>query len=327
MEFNNQTAAFIIPYWTDDFEKSEVILGKTIEGIANQTDDNWMIILVDDASPSNHLLIYLSKLEENISSKIHVLFNTSNEGPGHSRNKGIEMAREKGISFILFNDADDISHKDRLKTVRNIFNSNNQIDVIYTTFSVIDEYGIIVGQENLSQSIQEILESHVDKQLVGNNVWIDMGTKTGYTNLTSATAVRTSLASQYPFPKEKVSEDFYAWMLYSAGGNEYYYAGEIPTLYRIPQNSGSVTRSRIKEFYSEKARVDERGFKEAIRTAHSRNPALFNFIVVKELLKNFYLKLADTLNRERQHELAQEQINKINQYESEGVDVTILREG
>jgi hypothetical protein len=198
----------------------------------------------------------------------------------------------------------------RLEVARKIFVSDPDASVVYSTFKVIDENSKVVPTEKLTQSIVEILEGHMGHPPQGINAWIDIGTEKGYTNLTSATVVKTELAHKYPFPPEKVSEDSNAWMRYSAGGGKFVYSGEMPTLYRIPQNTaGSSSRSREggkHGFYVQKARVDTDGFTRAVEIAITNGK-----IKVEqrdELLVKFYLKLGETLFRESELDLAQDQV-------------------
>jgi glycosyltransferase involved in cell wall biosynthesis len=302
------TAAFVMPHWTDDFDRTAPFLNNALQGIYSQSDSDWILIIVDDSSPCEKAKSFLKQLELDSQDKIQVIFNEENNGPGFCRNIAINRAYELNLPFILFNDDDDISHVDRLKVVRNKF-QNDQIDVVYSTFQVIDEYDELVEMKDLAQIIQEILEGH-DQPLSGRNVWMEMGTVTGYTNLTSSTSVRTKLACEFPFPSERVSEDYFAWMVYSAGGNEFYFTNEIPTKYRIPRYVKTSTASRIKDYFREQARVDELGFREALKTAKHRNPSLIDEAQEKELIIGFYFKLAETLNRENQDVLVKETLDK-----------------
>ena len=107
---------------------------------------------------------------------------------------------ERNHSIILFNDSDDISHPKRLEAVKKIFLENPQVDVVYSTFEVIDENNRLTPIEKISSPILEILESHMQNPIEGNDIWIKMGTETGITNITSSTAVRMKFAYQCPFP-------------------------------------------------------------------------------------------------------------------------------
>ena len=311
MNFKKGVATFVMPHWRDENDITKKYLDETLEKIFQQTDTNWQLVIIDDLSPSKEAVAYLDEIKKKAPGKIFIIKKTTNNGPGHCRNMGIKWAYERKSPIVLFNDADDISHVDRLKVAREIFVKDPDASVVYSTFKVIDENSNIVPDEKLSPSIIEITDGHKKNPPKGKNAWIDIGTEKGYTNLTSATVVKTELAYKYPFPPEKVSEDSNAWMRYSAGGGKFVYTGKIPTLYRIPQNTaGSSSRSREggkHGFYVQKARVDTDGFTRAVEIAITNG----KIKVEKrdELLVKFYLKLGETLYRENEHDLAQEQVN------------------
>jgi glycosyltransferase involved in cell wall biosynthesis len=313
MDFKNGIATFVMPHWRNENVDSKKHLDETLECILGQTDPNWQLVIIDDLSPCREAVDYLDEVKENNPDKrIIIIKKETNNGPGYCRNMGIKWAYEHDSPIVLFNDADDISNKRRLEVARKIFVEDPEASVVYSTFKVIDEDSNLVPMENLTQSIIEILEGHEGNPPQGINAWIEIGTEKGYTNLTSATVVKTELAYKYPFPPEKVSEDSNAWMRYSAGGGKFVYSGEIPTLYRIPQHTaGSSSRSREggkHGFYIAKARVDTDGFTRAVEIALTNGK-----IKVEErdeLLVKFYLKLGETLYREKELDLAQEQVDK-----------------
>src|SRR5947208_1967073 len=111
---------------------------------------------------------------------------------------------------------------------------------------LIIENNILKPANKISSPILEILESHVQSSLEGNNIWIKMGTETGITNITSSTAVRIQFAYRCPFPNEKASEDFHCWIRMSALGANFKYTSLIPTKYRIPSfMKYQASRTRI----------------------------------------------------------------------------------
>ncbi|MBN2534880.1 MAG: glycosyltransferase family 2 protein [Spirochaetales bacterium] len=312
MDYKNGIATFIMPHWRDENDISKKYLDETLENIFYQTDPNWQLVIIDDLSPCKEARDYLDEVKTKHPDRIHIVKKDTNNGPGYCRNLGIKWAYQHGSPIVLFNDADDISDVRRLEVARRIFVQDTEASVIYSTFKVIDEDSNIVPMSNLTQSIVEILEGHQGHPPQGRNAWIDIGTEKGYTNLTSATVVKTDLAYKYPFPPEKVSEDSNAWMRYSAGGGKFVYSGEIPTLYRIPQHTaGSSSRSREggkHGFYIAKARVDTDGFTRACEIALTNGK--IELEQRDDLLIRFYLKLGETLYRENEHDLAQEQVEK-----------------
>lgn len=312
-DFKNGVATFVMPHYRTDNTQTKVYLDETLKSIFDQTDKNWQLVIIDDLSPCQEAKDYLKEVQaKNPDKKIHIIFKETNNGPGYCRNMGIKWAYEHNSPIVLFLDADDLADPRRLEVARKIFVSDPEASVVYSTFKVIDENSKIVPMEKLTQSIVEILEGHMKNPPQGINAWIEIGTDKGYTNLTSATVVKTELAYKYPFPPEKVSEDSHAWMRYSAGGGKFVYSGEIPTLYRIPQNTaGSSSRSREggkHGFYVAKARVDTDGFSHAIEIAVTNGK-------IKpgdrdELMVKFHIKLGHTLARENEMDLAAEQVAK-----------------
>ncbi len=307
MDFFRGTATFVMAHWANDNVESRFYLEQAIDGIFKQTDPNWQLVIVDDMSPCTEAREYLKKVREKCPEKIYVILKDTNDGPGVCRNIGIKWAYESGSPFILYNDADDISHPERLEVVRSVFVQNPQAAVVYSTFKVIDENNKLVEEKNLTQSILEILEGHRDNPVQGRDAWIQIGTEKGYTNLTSSTAVKTDIAYKYAFPAQIVSEDQHAWLRYSAGGGDYIYSPGIPSLYRIPQGKPTVSRARIKHYYEQKAAVDTDGFMEALRIALEKGCFSGDR---DSLLIKFYVKLGETLGRENQNKLAADQIAK-----------------
>jgi glycosyltransferase involved in cell wall biosynthesis len=318
------SSAFIIPYYANGYEPQEqggqkkLLIADTIEGLFLQTDDDWCAIIVVDMHPNEETHDYLIQLKQKYYPKIDVIFLEQNVGPGVSRNLGVIKALERGHTIILFNDSDDISHPKRVEVVKKIFLDNPLVDVVYSTFEVIDENNRLTPIEKISSPILEILESHVQNPLEGNNVWIKMGTETGITNITSSTAVRIKFAYQCPFPNEKASEDFHSWIRMSAFGANFKYTSSIPTKYRIPsfmKYQASRTRIGPSNFNQIKARVDSDGFSKATEIALARN--IIKPEAIPMIKAKFYKRLAKSMRREMENELANELLNKAAQLEYE----------
>ena len=94
------------------------------------------------------------------------------------------------------------AHPRRLEVTKDLFLENPQIGVVYSTFEIIDEKNNLTPIERITTSILEILESHTHP-LEGKDVWIKMGTETGYTNLTSSTACPCKICISMSFPKRR----------------------------------------------------------------------------------------------------------------------------
>jgi glycosyltransferase involved in cell wall biosynthesis len=319
------SSAFIIPYFANGYDqqqwqgrKKKLLIADTIEGLFLQTDEDWCAIIVVDMPPNGETHDYLIQLKQKYYPKIDVVFLEQNVGPGVSRNLGVLKALGRGHNMILFNDSDDISHPKRLEVVKKIFSKNPQIDVVYSTFEVIDENNRLTPIEKISSPILEILESHVQNPLEGDNIWIKMGTETGITNITSSTAVRIEFAYQCPFPNEKASEDFHSWIRMSAFGANFKYTPLIPTKYRIPsfmKYQASRTRVGPSNFNHIKTRVDSDGFSKATEIALARN--IIKPEEIPMIKAKFYRRLAKSMRREMENELANDLLNKAKHLEYE----------
>jgi len=319
---NRISSVFIIPHYAAENEqetdRKKPLIADTIDGLFSQTDEEWCAIIVVDTKPDEKTNDYLIQLKQKYFPKIDIIFLERNVGAGVSRNVGVLKALERGHSIILFNDSDDISHPKRLEVVKNIFLENPHIDVVYSTFEVIDENNKAIPVEKISSPILEILESHLQTPLEGENIWIKMGTETGITNITSSTAVRIKYAYQCPFPNEKASEDFHTWMRMSASGANFKYTPLIPTKYRIPsfkKYQASRIRIGLNNFNRIKARVDSDAFSKAIEIALSKN--IIKPEEIPTLKSKFYKRLAKSMKRERENDLVTELLNKAAQAEYE----------
>lgn len=86
-------------------------LADSIRCIQKQTYQNWELLITDDASNDEQTALILRKfaLED---SRIKIMLLTENHGPGYARNKSIERANGRYISFC---DCDDRWTPDKLE--------------------------------------------------------------------------------------------------------------------------------------------------------------------------------------------------------------------
>lgn len=303
-------ATFVMPHYADS-AKADVYLDQTMQSLYGQTDKEWQLVIIDDASPESQDRERLRKLRDRDPERIFIIEQDTNRGQGFCRNVGVRWAREHGSPFVLFQDADDLAHPRRLEATRQTFVERPEVDFVYSTFSIIDEDGNTVPHSRLTPSLLEILHSHRDDPVEGPCAWIRMGVDTGYTTLTSTVAVRTELAVSSPFPHVRASEDAHAWFRMSAAGTSVAYLPSVPCQYRVPQNlAGSSDRNRIgADYYRRKAEVDTDGFFEAISISLERQTIQPG--EVRGLKEAFLRRLALTMEREGQNSLAQEILGMI----------------
>ena len=263
----NNTAAFIMPVKISGDETELHFFRESVESIKHQTDDNWILIMVDDYSDNKAVYDTIDEIKSDLKDKLHVIYSDKNYGAGTARNKGVEYANEIGATFILFNDTDDISDPRRLELVRTAFEEDKTVNVVYTSFDVIDENNNVVPHDRINMSVREIIDGHKVDIVEGENSWIQIATKKKYTNLTSCTAVRTALAYKEPFPIGSVSEDSHTWVRYAAYPGKFVFLRDIKGGYRICSNVESRSRSNNIDFYGQMMKMDSAGFEEAMKIA------------------------------------------------------------
>jgi glycosyltransferase involved in cell wall biosynthesis len=297
-----------MPHYADRPRAGEY-LDAAIAGIHEQTNGQWQLVIVDDASPEPSARARLLALAHAFPDRVEVIFRDVNEGPGTCRNIGSEWARKQGSEIVLFHDADDISHPRRLAVSKSIIEAGNA-DFVYSTFIPIDESGQEVPQGSLTSSIREILDSHATP-VQGADAWIPIATETGYTTLTSTIAVRTEVAVAHPFPAVSGAEDVHAWLRMSAGGAVFAFRPDIPARYRIPQDgAGSANRRRVGADYNRIfVSISIDGFREAVSLALERGSLAPDR--VPGLTASFLRRLALTVSREGQADLADEVMSHI----------------
>lgn len=109
----------------------------TIDSILCQSYDNLEIIIVDDGSTDNTEEI----IKTYSTHKIKYIYQHNSGGPSKPRNTGISLARGELISLF---DSDDIMNIHKIKYSVESFVNNNQIDILFTDFTVIDEVGDVL---------------------------------------------------------------------------------------------------------------------------------------------------------------------------------------
>ncbi len=168
---------------------SEEFLSQTIDSILNQSYKAWELIIVDDYSTDN--TIQLIDTYQKKHSNISLIQNTTNQGAGVSRNKGIIAA--KG-DFIAFLDADDLWKPNKLEVQINLMIKNN-LDVCFSSYDLIDEDG-----NNLFKRVKALPELTYNKLLRSNYV----GNLTGVYNCKTL--------GKIPSTKLRKRQDWILWL-------------------------------------------------------------------------------------------------------------------
>jgi glycosyltransferase EpsE len=115
----------------------ELTIAESIESIINQTYTNWELIMCDDFSKDKTFEIAKS-YENKYPQKIKVIKNKRNLTLGPTLNKCIDIASGE---YIARQDADDISHKDRIKIQVEFLENNKDIDLVGSNMKSFNELG------------------------------------------------------------------------------------------------------------------------------------------------------------------------------------------
>ncbi len=117
---------------TPTFNSSKYI-SETIIGVINQTYSNWELIIIDDKSTDNTIeIVKKIQAKEN---RIVLIESETNNGAGVARNRGLEIANGRYISFL---DSDDIWEPTKLESQLG-FMDKNDAAISFTGYSIMDE--------------------------------------------------------------------------------------------------------------------------------------------------------------------------------------------
>lgn len=163
----NELVSIITPTYN-----SAKFIAETIQSVQNQTYSNWEMIIVDDGS-SDETIAVVKRIQET-EHRIHFIEQIQNVGPAITRNKGIETAKGKYLTFL---DADDIWFTDfienSIKTIQKtgipfVFSSyrrsNEQLEFVYSDFLVPQK---VTYTDILKTNSISCLTAFLDVEVVG----------------------------------------------------------------------------------------------------------------------------------------------------------------
>lgn len=141
----------IIPVYND-----ENYLHVCLNSVLKQTYDNFEIICIDDASTDSsvEILEYFAQKD----SRIKILKNDSNKGPGYSRNRGLDIAKGKYISFL---DADDWFSYDAFDILIKKIEEDNSDLVLFKNIVYYEEFQEFGFEEYYDMKFMNKFENQV----------------------------------------------------------------------------------------------------------------------------------------------------------------------
>lgn len=213
-------------------------LRPAIDSILNQTHRNLEFIIINDASIDETTDILKSYTDP----RLIVITNTENLGLTKSLNKALQLAKGQ---FIARQDADDISHPDRLATQFTFLCENPEYALVGCSARLIDEHG------NLITDIKVLSESkQIESSLANNNQFIHGSILAYKSAITSAGGYRENF---------RCTQDYDLWLRMS----EAYTLTNLPdVLYSLRRVSNSISMINFdrqlafaflaREFYDER---------------------------------------------------------------------------
>lgn len=116
----------IIPFYN-----VETHLEEAIEGVLQQTSQNFHLVLVDDASTDNSKKI-AEQYKDN--DKVSILYNSKNKGCYYSVNKALYTFKDEEWDYWHFHGGDDVSDLTRFEQIMKYLSENPKIVGCKSTF-------------------------------------------------------------------------------------------------------------------------------------------------------------------------------------------------
>jgi glycosyltransferase involved in cell wall biosynthesis len=111
---------------------NEAYLATAIESVLSQTFTDWELIIVDDCSTdrsSHKVLQYKDR-------RIRHMQHTRNMGVGATKNTAASLSTGRILAVL---DGDDALHKDALLNVKEMYDADPSVGMVYTQFALCDE--------------------------------------------------------------------------------------------------------------------------------------------------------------------------------------------
>jgi teichuronic acid biosynthesis glycosyltransferase TuaG len=242
------------------FFKKKFFFKESYYSALNQNIKNLEIIVIyDDDDRSD--IPYIRRVINN-DKNTTLLINKKNLGAGISRNLAIKKAKGKYIAFL---DCDDIWDKNKIKYQLNFMKSNN-LDISYTSYSVIDKFGCQLYDVNIKNKMtyKDFLKS------------CDIGLST--------VVMKKSIFDNFKFNKIKTKEDYLLWLQLSKSKYKFIGIKKILCFWRCSE--GSLSNNiiqKIKDSFRVYYKFEKQSFLKTIISI-----AVLSFFALK---KNRFLKL------------------------------------
>jgi|TARA_B100001093_G_C26749251_1_gene980353 glycosyltransferase involved in cell wall biosynthesis len=128
---------------------------QSIKSIKNQTYKNWELVIIDDLSTDKTIKI-IKKFNDK---RIKIFYLKKHIGRTKALNYGLKKISSKLIAIL---DADDLAHKNRIKTQVEFLEDNRNTSLVGTWYKVIDEKGKFI----------ELVKTEIEKDKIYKNMLV-----------------------------------------------------------------------------------------------------------------------------------------------------------
>ncbi len=201
---------------------SEKYIRETIQSVQNQTYPSWEMIIVDDCSTDNTIQI-IEEIQK-ADARIRLVKSEKNAGPAISRNKGIERATGKYMTFL---DADDIWFE----------------DFIQNSIETIQKQGVHFVFSSYRRADEELNFIYTDFIVPQKVTYTDILKSNSISCLTAFVDIET-LGKKF-MPEVYKRQDMGLWLKYLKEIPYAYGIQEPKAIYRIRKNSLSRNKSNL----------------------------------------------------------------------------------
>lgn len=221
----------------------------TLDSIALQTYDNIELIICNDGSTDNTLIVVKNWLKEHAPyfDKAKIVTVNQNTGTPSNCNRLLNHSKGEWLKMIA---ADDILLPNCIDAFVSYVNNNPNARVVYSNYNsfIKDADGnLIVKGPKLTDEINESFNTDATTQLY---TYIEKGF-----NISPAVFINLELAKSIGFiEKYKVFEDTPFYVRILKGGTKIYHLNEDTVLYR--SDGDSVTREKYRRHFFKQTFVD-----------------------------------------------------------------------
>lgn len=214
---------------------AELYLNRLVKSVLDQTFSDFELILVDDGSTDNSFAL-MKKLQEK-DSRIKI-FSKENMGPGYTRKYGFEKSSGELLFFV---DSDDwITTSDVLREINDLFEKNENIDVLF-----FDREDIIGNTKDVICGFQEVSEGVHNIDEINEVIRPGLGAK----------IFRRNILKTEMFFESNIFEDLYTTYEYLKQCNYFYYVPKCYYSIYHDINSDSLSSNESAESFSKSLEI------------------------------------------------------------------------